>query len=120
MSNQQRPVAEVLAEIGASGFHREFLGMPWTTSEGRKRLLELASQYIERTEAYDRTVCTGPIGRYGIMPATAKERSLIICNAATLLSEFSNYAKSLGFTAKELRRAIGEAEQGMSGVTTGA
>lgn len=34
-------------------------------------------RYYDECEAYDRSVCTGPVCRDGIMPMTARERSLV-------------------------------------------
>jgi len=53
------------APAPCSAFQREYLGVPWTPSPEQKQLRELAREYHERTEAYDRTVCTGPIVRGG-------------------------------------------------------
>jgi hypothetical protein len=70
------------------------------------RLFSLARAYHERTEAYDRTVCTGPIGRDGILPATPREMGLINRNASIVMREILNEGQMLGFTLAELRRAI--------------
>ena len=40
-----------------------------------------AQRYIDETERYDRTVCTGRIGKDGILPANDKEHSLICRHA---------------------------------------
>jgi hypothetical protein len=71
-----------------------------------ERLIALARAYHERTEAYDRTVCTGPIGRDGIMPATPREFGLINRNAALVKNELALEAQRLGFTRAELHREI--------------
>jgi hypothetical protein len=74
------------------------------------RLFALARAYHERTEAYDRTVCTGPIGRDGIMPATPRERGLINRNAGIVMREILHEGQMLGFTLAELRHAIARYE----------
>jgi hypothetical protein len=71
-----------------------------------ERLVALARAYHDRTEAYDRTVCTGPIGRDGIMPATPREFGLINRNAALVKNELTMEAERLGFTRAELQREI--------------
>lgn len=68
-----------------------------------KLLHELAVEYHQRTEAYDRTVCSGPIGRDGIMPATARETALVNRNALHVLKELTQRA---GGDREGLRRAI--------------
>jgi hypothetical protein len=45
--------------LPGSAFQREYLGVPWTPSPEEKRLRELTREYHERTEAYDRTACSG-------------------------------------------------------------
>lgn len=46
-------------------------------SERDRCLCELAKRYHEVTEAYDRTVCTGPIRDGSILPANPDEMVLI-------------------------------------------
>ena len=50
-------------------------------------LCEAWLDYYMACEAYDRTVCTGPIGRDGIQPATAREFGLINQNARREMAE---------------------------------
>lgn len=80
-------------------------------SDEEKRLRELAFEYHERTEAYDRTVCTGPIKRGAIMPATHDEVALINQHALKVRKELGQKAESLGFTAKEWQTAITRCER---------
>lgn len=49
----------------------------WIVSQHDLRLRELAEKYHADCEAFDRTVCTGPIVDGGIMPANAKEGAAI-------------------------------------------
>ena len=72
-------------------------------------LREVAEQYVRDTEAYDRIVCTGPIIRGEIMPATQHERALISRNADQLFSRL--LSQNAGrFTAQELSKEIGRIE----------
>jgi len=71
-----------------------------------KDLFTLAAEYHERTEAYDRTVCTGPIVRGGIMPATAYERVAINRHAAIVRAELLACALRLGYTNEQFQKAI--------------
>ncbi|HDR9163671.1 TPA: hypothetical protein QDB28_004075 [Burkholderia vietnamiensis] len=70
------------------------------------RLIELARSYYRDTEAYDRTVCTGPITRDGIMPTTSRERLLISRNARHVMDRVREAAAQLGFTREQLRDAM--------------
>lgn len=70
-------------------------------------LYDLAKEYDERCEAYDRTVCTGPIGpEGGILPATVHERGLISLNAARVQKELIARAEQQGRKREDVIRAI--------------
>lgn len=73
-------------------------------------LRELAERYVSETEAYDRTVCTGPIIRGAIMPATTQERAQINRNAKALFDRLVDHG--LGrFTRNDLQREISRVER---------
>ncbi|ADP02352.1 gp7 [Burkholderia phage KS14] len=74
----------------------------------RTQLDELAAEYHERCEAYDRLVCTGPIIHGSIMPATAHELRLIGRNARAVLRELAERAAMLGYSSRQLTKAIQE------------
>jgi hypothetical protein len=70
---------------------------------------DLANEYHERCEAYDRTVCSGPIGpEGGILRGTPRERGLINRNAYAVRKELLRRAVDKGRTGEELDRAIRE------------
>jgi hypothetical protein len=69
-------------------------------------LAALAEEYHERTEAYDRSVCTGPIRDDGIMPATNEERRSINGNALRVRTEMLERVIELGFKERDLQKAI--------------
>ncbi len=50
-------------------------------------MLALASEYYDRTEAFDRTVCTGPVVDGGIRPVTYRELGMINRHATQVLRE---------------------------------
>jgi hypothetical protein len=56
-------------------------------TEQEIRLDGLAERYIAETEAFDRQVCTGPVGRDGIMPASPRELALSSRNAWEVLGD---------------------------------
>lgn len=87
-------------------FHREHLGIPWRESEEDRTLRLLAEQYHERTEAYDRTVCTGPIINGSIMPVGPYEHSMINKHAAAVRRELGIEAAKSGFTARQWQDAV--------------
>lgn len=81
----------------------------FTPSPSQQLLFAAAEKYVVDTEAFDRTVCTGPIIRGSIMPATSIQRFLINRNARKIFGEL--LARNAGhFTAKELAQEIGRVE----------
>jgi len=75
-------------------------------NERDKRLYYYATRYHTETEAYDRTVCTGPVREGSIMPATPHEMKLIIRNAIAVRKRISFDAELDGLTREELSMAI--------------
>ena len=69
-----------------------------------------AERYVAESEAYDRTVCTGPIIRGEIMPATPRERALISRAADQLFKRL--VAENAGlFSSDELQQEIHRIER---------
>lgn len=91
-------------------FHQEFMGRPHEESESQKCLRELAEQYINRTEEFDRTICTGPIVKGSIMPANPGESSTCSRHALMIREDLFLKAKELGFTRQQWLQAIRRAE----------
>ena len=61
--------------------------------------------YYAACEAYDRTVCTGPMGRDGILPATPHELALIGRHAIARRSVAMQAAAEAGIPEDVMRRA---------------
>ena len=61
--------------------------------------------YYAQCEAYDRTVCTGPMGRDGILPATSHERGLIGAHAERQRAEMARAVVAAGISDDTLQRA---------------
>ena len=78
----------------------------WQPTERDNRLHELATRYHTECEAYDQTVCTGPIGQDGIMPANPNEMALINRNAHAVRKSLEEEAQREGIGREELSRAI--------------
>ena len=57
-------------------YFTEFRNPPWN-----KEVAALVENYYVRTEKYDRLICTGPMGKDGILPANGIELGLICQNA---------------------------------------
>lgn len=75
--------------------------------EARDRfLIHLADEYHQRTEAFDRTVCTGPMGHDGIMPMNHRELALINANAQRIRRELVDRAVQAGFTEAQFKEAM--------------
>ena len=82
----------------------EYFQQPIVLSEHDVLLDKLARHYHDITEAYDRTVCTGPIVSGEIQPASPREFYLISRNAAYTIKMI--LAEEPGITRKELHQAI--------------
>lgn len=78
----------------------------WQPTERDNRLHELATRYHTECEAYDQTVCTGPMGQDGIMPANPHEMALINRNAHAVRKRLTEEAAREGIEREELARAI--------------
>lgn len=88
----------------AASFMRHYQGE--FTQQPRTPLDDLAREYYERAEAYDRTVCTGPICDGSILPATGEEFVLINRHAIELHRELARRANQMGHTDQQLRQAM--------------
>lgn len=78
----------------------------WQLTERDNRLHELATRYHTECEAYDQTVCTGPMGQDGIMPANPHEMALINRNAHAVRKALEEEAQREGIGREELARTI--------------
>jgi len=87
-------------------FRKEYVGV-WKPTPKDRYLHDLAEEYHRRTEEYDKMVCTGPMGRHGVLPANGIERGKIERNALELLRELQYRAvRQCGATGREVREAI--------------
>jgi len=86
-----------------------------------RELMALAEEYDRRTELYDRTVCTGPIGPDGIMPRTHAELAAIGRHAHQVRRELVDRAVRAGFTEAQFKEAMmHQARRGPSAVAAQA
>lgn len=72
---------------------------------------ELAAKYHYECETFDRTVCTGPVVRGSIMPASQREFGLINRNARDVMHRIMQEAESHGICRADMFRAIATTEQ---------
>lgn len=87
-----------------SDYARLFLGE--FNQEQETPLDDLAREYYKRTEAYDRTVCTGPIEHGSIMPATSEEFRIINRHAIAVHRELRQRAEMQGYSSTQLHQAM--------------
>jgi hypothetical protein len=80
----------------------------WTPTEKDNKLHELAKRYHDETEAYDRTVCSGPVVRGSIQPLHPAEMSAINRNARKVFERIAQEAASHGISRAELWHAVGQ------------
>jgi len=103
------PAAEPLALRLSEGLGvtRADFECEWTPSEKDNKLQELARRYHAETEAYDRTVCTGPIVDGSIQPYGGRQTVLINQHARQVFLRIEAEAASHGISKAEIWRAIG-------------
>lgn len=73
------------------------------------RLVDLAIEYATTCEAFDRTVCTGPVIHGEIMPATNRETYLITRHAIATFNAIAARADNLGLSRRDLLKEISHA-----------
>ncbi|MFJ7315617.1 hypothetical protein ACIQVE_23225 [Pseudomonas sp. NPDC098747] len=89
-------------------FARSYLG-DFTLPESETRLQALAEDYCRETEAYDLTVCSGPLGRDGILPDNHQELALINRHAQQVFDRLCDIHAGT-FTREQTRHAIARFE----------
>lgn len=93
-------------ELGVGYLARALFECDWVMTDKDRKLHELAMRYHTETEAYDRTVCTGPIREGSILPIGAHEMALVARNARRVLARIMCDAAAAGITHDELRSEI--------------
>lgn len=72
----------------------------------QKYLTLIAKEYIERTENFDRKVCTGKIIDNAIMPKNENENLVINMNARRVFNELLEKVIYLNYTKEDFRIEI--------------
>src|SRR3989337_3905382 len=75
----------------------------WKPTERDLKMGALAQRYHAEAEAFDRTVCTGPIREGSILPANPREMAAISRNANTLRKQIMTQAAPFGTVARATR-----------------
>lgn len=86
-------------------FQREYLGMPFQPTEEVRQLHKLAQEYVERTDAYDRKVFTGPVVN-GCASPTVRESVWSHRYAVTIWVDLIGKVHDLGFVPVDFQAAI--------------
>jgi hypothetical protein len=82
-----------------------------STAEARQALHDLAQQYHDRCNAYDRMVCTGKSPRSGdVLPMNGRESGMVNRNARHVHEDIVRQGFVMGFTEKQIIEAIWELE----------
>lgn len=106
MENESMP-ANVGSNGGLGGVDlRQLWQKDWEPTEQDRKAGELAKRYHDEAEAYDRTVCTGPIRDGSIQPANASELAKINHYAHQLKRRIMAEAAAEGISEGDMRRAI--------------
>jgi hypothetical protein len=79
----------------------------WTPTEKDGKLYELAKRYHDETEAYDRTVCSGPVVHGSIQPIGPWELGAINRNARQVFDRIAQEAARHEISRAELWHAVG-------------
>ena len=85
-----------------------FFQSEFTLTESERRLSAAAEQYIAETEAYDRSVCSGPIQQGSIMPAGSHEFGLVNRNAMRAMDRLCTQHPE--FTRQQILREVSRAD----------
>jgi hypothetical protein len=85
-------------------FKQEYLGS--FVQGGLSALHALALRYANETEAFDRSVCTGPLLNGEIMPVTGEQRQKSTQHARKMDLELWREARALGFSYQQWRTAV--------------
>lgn len=87
-------------------YERIMLGESWPESDADRQLRAIVREYDERAEAYDRSVCTGPIINGEIMPANGSEFSAINRHALALRKELEPRVLAIGKTIRDFQQEL--------------
>lgn len=101
--NEARGQFNLAVMAGIMNFESEYLGVPIPENPD---LIGLAKKYHDKTESFDRTVCTGPIENGCIRPMTGYEASIINKNALKIREAIILEARESGISREAMMRAI--------------
>ena len=108
IDTSESQIREALIELGwtppeKQEFKSFYMGT-WEPSEKDNRLHQIAKQYHEETEAYDKTVCSAVNERGIAIPTNSDEQRSINRNALKVRERLVN--QNLDVNSSEIRKAI--------------
>lgn len=106
MSNCSQTLGLGLSEeLGVDECRKQY-EQEWRPTEQERKAAELAVRYHRETEAYDRTVCTGPIRDGSVMPIGPHELAMVNRNAIKVREQIMHEAAQHGISRQDMARAI--------------
>ena len=93
------------AGLGVDEYRKQY-EQEWRPTERERKAAELAARYHSETDAYDRTVCTGPIRDGSVMPIGQHEMALVNRNAIKVREQIMHEAARHGISRQDMARAI--------------
>ena len=105
MTKPETLIPQMVVGLDRKVRHDEFQ-CDFSLTERDIKLYDYATRYHIECEEYDRTVCTGQIGRDGIMPATPHEMARINRNAQAVRKRILFDAERDGLIPDDVTRAI--------------
>lgn len=100
------PPGVLLTEgLGVDEYRKQY-EQEWRPTEQERKAAELVDRYHRETEAYDRTVCTGPIRDGSVMPIGPHEMALVNQNAIKVRKQIMHEAAQHGISPQDMARAI--------------
>lgn len=106
MITESTPAVLGLSEGLLVGEYRKRYEQEWCPTEKERRTVELAERYHRETEAYDRTICTGPIRDGSVMPNGSHEMALVNRNAIRVREQIMHAAAQHGISQQDMAHAI--------------
>ena len=107
MNDERTPAKVRLTDGLGVADYRALFEQEWQPTARDLKCVELAERYHHEAEAYDRTVCTGPVLHGSVMPADHRELALVNGNAARLRKQIMAEAATHGISPQDMARAIG-------------
>ena len=83
-----------------------WFGLPWEEEEGMDMMRQLAREYLEVTEGYDRLVCSGSVVDGAILPANSAEAGVSARFSRRMMGKVNAVIRELGLDRQLWARAL--------------